>query len=155
MSPNGVPPEGDGADDRALGEMVLDVSERVSILIREEVELAKAEVSEKVGQLLRGSVVGIAAGIFALAGLVMLMHAFAWLLDDLFFSGDIWIGFAIEAFLWFVVAGVAGLIAYRSVKAGAPPMPEMAIEEARLTRDVLSGEEAGRPTELPSERSVG
>ena len=54
---------------------------------------------------------GIAAGIFALLGLAMLMHAIAWLLDDLFFSGDIWIGFAIEALFWFVVAGIAGLFA--------------------------------------------
>ncbi len=121
--------------------MVLDVSERVSILVREEVELAKAEVTEKVTKLLRGSAAGIAAGIFALGGLAMAMHAFAWLLDDLFFSDHIWIGFAIEALLWFVIAGVAGLVAYRSVKAGAPPVPEMAIEEAKLTRDVLSGEE--------------
>ena len=147
MSPNGVPPQGDRADDRSVGEMVLDVSERVSVLIREEIELAKAEVSEKIGQLLRGSVVGIAAGIFALMGLAMLMHAFAWLLDDLFFSGDIWIGFAIEAFFWFFIAMAAGLIAYRSVKAGAPPMPEMAIEEAKLTRDALSSETSEVPGE--------
>jgi uncharacterized membrane protein YqjE len=150
MSPNGVPPQGDPTGDRSVGEMVLDVSERVSILIREEIELAKAEVSEKVGQLLRGSVVGIAAGIFALLGLAMTMHAFAWLLDDLFFSGDIWIGFAIEALFWFVVAGVAGLIAYRSVKAGAPPVPAMAIEEAKLTRDVLASE----THELPHDGTV-
>jgi Putative Actinobacterial Holin-X, holin superfamily III len=152
VSPNGVPPQGDRADDRAIGEMVLDVSERVSVLVREEIELAKAEVSEKIGQLLRGGAVGIAAGIFALMGLAMTMHAFAWLLDDLFFSGDIWIGFAIEALFWFVVAGLAGLIAYRSVRAGAPPVPEMAIQEAKLTREVLSGEEPDLPS--PSESTV-
>ncbi len=141
MSPNGAPPQGNVPDDdRSVGEMVLDVSERVSILVREEIELAKAEISEKVGQLLRGSVVGIAAGIFALLGLAMVMHAFAWLLDDLFFSDHIWIGFAIEALFWFVVAGIAGLVALRSVKAGAPPVPEMAIEEAKLTREALSSD---------------
>jgi uncharacterized membrane protein YqjE len=123
--------------------MVLDVSERVSILIREEIELAKAEVTEKVTKLLRGSAVGVAAGIFALLGLAMLMHAIAWLLNDLFFSGDIWIGFAIEAFAWFVIAAAAGLFAYRALKAGAPPVPEMAIEEAKLTREALSGESTG------------
>jgi uncharacterized membrane protein YqjE len=123
--------------------MVLDVSERVSILIREEIELAKAEVTEKVTKLLRGSAVGVAAGIFALLGLAMLMHAIAWLLNDLFFSGDIWIGFAIEAFAWFVIAAAAGLVAYRALKAGAPPVPEMAIEEAKLTREALSGESTG------------
>ena len=49
-------------DERGVGELVIDVSERVSTLVREEIELAKTEVSEKVAKLLRGSVVGIAAG---------------------------------------------------------------------------------------------
>ena len=52
----------------SVGELVLDVSERVSILIREEIELAKTEVREKVTKLVQGSVVGIAAGVFALHG---------------------------------------------------------------------------------------
>ena len=146
MSPNGASPHSDlPPEDRSVGEMVLDVSERVSILVREEIELAKAEVTEKVTKLLRGSAVGAAAGIFALLGLAMLMHALAWLLVDLFFSDHIWIGFAIESVFWFVVAAGAGLFAYRAVKAGSPPVPEMAIEEARLTREALSREttEAG------------
>ena len=126
-------------DDRSVGEMVIDVSERISILVREEIELAKAEVTEKLTKLLRGGAVGIAAGIFVLMGLAMFMHAFAWLLDDIFFGNNIWIGFAIESFFWFVIAAVAGLVAYRSVQAGAPPTPELAIEEARRTKETLTG----------------
>ena len=138
MTPGGQPTP--GADDRSVGEMVLDVSERVSVLVREEIELAKAEISEKLAKLARGSAVGIAAGIFALLGLAMLMHAIAWLLDDLFFSDHVWIGFAIESAVWFAIAAAAGVFAYRSVKAGAPPVPEMAIEEAKLAREAMSGE---------------
>jgi uncharacterized membrane protein YqjE len=139
MSPDGrqsteVPP-----DDRSVGELVSDVSERASTLVREEIELAKAEIREKVQKLLRGSAVGVAAGIFALLGLAMFMHAVAWALNDYFFSDHWWIGFAIEALFWFVVAAVAGLIAYRSVKAGAPPTPDLAIEEAKRTKERLSG----------------
>ena len=138
MSPDGpqrtgVPPD----DDRSVGELVLDVSERVSTLIREEIELAKTEVREKVSKLVQGSVVGIAAGVFALMGLAMLMHGIAWLLNDLFFEGDVWIGFMVEAFFWFGVAAGAGYFAYRSVQAGAPPTPDMAIEEARRTKETL------------------
>jgi uncharacterized membrane protein YqjE len=127
-----MPPE-----ERSVGELVLDVSEQVSILIREEIELAKTEVREKVTKLVRGSVVGIAAGVFVLMALAMLMHGIAWLLNDLFFSDHFWIGFVIEAALWFVIAAVAGLIAYRSVRAGAPPTPDLAIEEARRTKETL------------------
>jgi hypothetical protein len=126
-------------EDRSVGELVVDVSERVSVLVREEIELAKAEVSEKVSKLVQGSAVGVAAGVFALFGLAIGMQAFALLLDDYFFSDHIWIGFAIGAVLWFVLAAVAGLIAYRAVRAGAPPTPELAIEEARRTKETLTG----------------
>jgi uncharacterized membrane protein YqjE len=124
-------------EDRSVGELVLDVSERVSILLREEIELAKAEVREKVSKLVQGSVVGIAAGVFAVMGLAMLMHGIAWLLNDLFFSDHVWIGFLIEALFWFCVAAGAGLFAYRSMRAGAPPTPDLAIEEARRTKETL------------------
>jgi uncharacterized membrane protein YqjE len=124
-------------DDRSVGELVLDVSERVSILIREEIELAKTEIREKVSKLVQGSVVGIAAGVFALMGLAMLMHGIAWLLNDLFFEDNVWIGFMVEAGFWFAVAAAAGFFAFRSVRAGAPPTPDMAIEEARRTKETL------------------
>jgi uncharacterized membrane protein YqjE len=130
-------------EDRSVGELVIDVSERVSFLVREEIELAKAEISEKVTSLARGGAVGIAAGVFALLGFVMLMHAFAWLLNDLFFEDNVWIGFAIEALIWFVIAGVAGLFAYRAFRAGAPPAPTMAIEEAKEIRQTLEAGQDG------------
>jgi hypothetical protein len=125
------------SDDRSVGELVFDVSERVSILIREEIELAKTEIREKVTKLVQGSVVGIAAGVFALMGLAMLMHGLAWLLNDLFFEDNVWIGFMVEAGFWFAVAAAAGFFAFRSVRAGAPPTPDMAIEEARRTKETL------------------
>jgi uncharacterized membrane protein YqjE len=124
-------------DDRSVGELVLDVSERVSILIREEIELAKTEIREKVTKLVQGSVVGIAAGVFALIGLAMLMHGIAWLLNDLFFEDNVWLGFMVEAAFWFAVAAAAGFFALRSVRAGAPPTPDLAIEEARRTKETL------------------
>jgi hypothetical protein len=136
MSPDGTPPR-PPADERSTGQLVFDVSERVSTLVREEIELAKAEISEKVSKLLRGSVVGIAAGVFVFLGLLMLMHALAWLLNDLFFGDTLWLGFLVEAGMWFVIAALAALVAYRSVKAGSPPTPEMAIEEGRRIRQTL------------------
>jgi hypothetical protein len=124
-------------DDRSVGELVFDVSERVSSLVREEIELAKTEITEKITKLLRGGVAGIVAGVFALAGLAMLMHAFAWLLNDLFFEDDVWLGFLLEALFWFVVAAAAGYFAYRSIDQGSPPTPEMAIEEGKRIKQTL------------------
>ncbi len=144
MSPERIPPDPPHSEvppqDRSVGEMVFDVSERVSILIREEVELAKAEVSEKVSFLAKGGAVGIAAGVFALMGLAMLMHGLAWLLNELFFEPNVWIGFMVEALFWFIVAGIVGYVAYRSLQKGSPPKPDLAIEEAKRVRQTLQGE---------------
>jgi uncharacterized membrane protein YqjE len=130
-------PEAPPGQDKSVGELVADVSERTSTLIREEIELAKTEIREKVTKLIQGSVVGIAAGVFVLMALAMFMHGIAWLLNDLFFSSNLWAGFMIESAFWLVVAAIAGLIAYRSIQAGAPPTPDLAIEEAKRTKETL------------------
>jgi uncharacterized membrane protein YqjE len=145
---NYQPPPGP-EDERSVGELVFDVSERVSGLVREEIELAKTEVSEKVNHLVRGSVVGIVAGVFAFLGLILLMHAIAWLLNDILGTAA-WVGFLIEAVLFFVVAAVAGMLAYRAVKAGAPPTPDLAIEEGKRIRQTLEAGTTPPPTSEPT-----
>jgi uncharacterized membrane protein YqjE len=132
-------------DDRSVSDLVFDVAEKSSSLVREEIELAKTEVSEKVGKLLRGSVVGVAAGIFAFLALILIMEGIAWLLAEEVFDGNAWPGFFVEAAVFLLIAAAAGFIAYRSVQAGAPPVPEQAIEEAKLTKATLeSGAKAGK-----------
>jgi hypothetical protein len=112
--------------------------------VREEIELAKAEVSDKVGKILRGSVVGIAAGTFAFLALILIMEGVAWLLAEEVFDGNAWPGFFVEAALFLLIAGLAGLFAYRAVQAGAPPVPEQAIEEAKQIKSTLEGEGEGQ-----------
>ncbi|HEX8754383.1 MAG TPA: phage holin family protein [Solirubrobacterales bacterium] len=136
------PPEAKPDEHRSVAELVFDVSERASTLVREEIELAKAEISEKLGKILRGSVVGIAAGIFAFLALILVMEGIAWLLNEEVFSGKTWPGFFIEAALFLLVAAAAGYFAYRSVQAGSPPVPQQAIEEAKLTKEMLEKEES-------------
>jgi uncharacterized membrane protein YqjE len=127
-------------EDRSVAELVFDVSERASSLIREEIELAKAEISEKVGKLLRGSAVGVAAGVFAFLALILVMEGVAWLLNEQVFDNS-WAGFFVEAAIFLLIAAGAGYFAYRSVQAGSPPVPEQAIEEAKRTRAILEGED--------------
>jgi uncharacterized membrane protein YqjE len=126
--------------DKTVAELVFDVSEGTSKLIREEIELAKTEVSEKVGKLLRGSVVGVAAGAFAFLALILVMEGIAWLLNEEVFDGKAWPGFFIEAAVFLLVAAAAGYIAFRSVQAGAPPVPTQAIEEAKQTKAMFEKE---------------
>jgi uncharacterized membrane protein YqjE len=148
--PTQAPPPPQGPDDRSVAELVFDVSERASSLVREEIELAKTEISEKVGKILRGSAVGIAAGTFAFLALILVMEGVAWLLNEELFDGKTWPGFFIEAAIFLVIAGLAGLFAYRSVQAGAPPVPAQAIEEAKQIKSTLEGEgDAVSPAEAP------
>ena len=127
-------------DDRSVSELVFDVAEKSSSLVREEIELAKTEISEKVSKILRGSVVGIAAGVFAFLALILIMEGVAWLLAEEVFDGNAWPGFFVEAALFLLIAALAGFLAYRSLQAGAPPVPEQAIEEAKRTKAMLEGE---------------
>ena len=138
--PAAVPPK-PPEDPRSIGEIVFDVSEGVSGLVREEIQLAKAEVSEKAGKLARGAVVGIAAGVFAFLALILVMEGIAWLLNEEVFDGKTWPGFFIEAAVFLLVAALAALLAYKAVKAGAPPTPDQAIEEAKLTKEMLAKED--------------
>jgi uncharacterized membrane protein YqjE len=139
-TPPEVPSSGPAAEKKSVADLVFDVSQGTSSLIREEFELAKAEVTEKVGKLLRGSVVGIAAGIFAFLALILVMEGIAWLLNEEVFDGKTWPGFFIEAAVFLLIAAAAGLIAYKAVKAGSPPVPAQAIEEAKLTKTMFEGE---------------
>src|SRR5919107_4584015 len=71
-----------------IGQAIQEVSERAQILVREEIELAKAEVTEKVSVLAKGAAVGVAAGIVAVFGLALLLQGFAWLAWFALFSGS-------------------------------------------------------------------
>ena len=140
--PQGTGPQGPGperpGDDRSVGEMVFDVSERVTILVREEVALAKAELTEKLTTLARGAGVGAAAGVFLIAALSMLLFAFAFLINDLLgIEGAVWVGFAIEALIWIIVAAIAGLVAKKLLGEVETPTPDMAIEELKETKETL------------------
>jgi uncharacterized membrane protein YqjE len=136
---NGVPPKQDA--EKGLGDIVAEVSEKASLLVRQEIELAKAEVTYKFTKLGRGAGIGVAAGVFAIFGITMLFHTLAWLLDDLFnWDTSVWAGFLIVTIVLFVFAGIAAFVASRMFKQGAPPTPEMAIEEARRTRAELEAQ---------------
>ena len=125
-----------------IAQAIQEVSERAQILVREEIELAKAEVTAKVSQLVRGAAIGAAAGVFVLVGLLFLLHGFAWLAyyalpvpNQTFF----W-GFFLIAGLLFLFGALAGFVAARAFKRGTPPKPEMAIDEAKRIRETVTSD---------------
>jgi uncharacterized membrane protein YqjE len=121
-----------------IAQAIQEVSERASLLMREEIELAKVEVTAKITKLVKGAIVGIAAGIFAVFGLVYLLHGFAWLAwYELFPDNQFFWGFFVVAAVLFLVGALAGYIAARALKSGSPPVPTMAIDEAKLIRETV------------------
>ena len=133
---------GQGADPTgspdAIGHALTDVTQKVQLLVREEVELAKAEVSAKAAKLGRGIAVGAAAGVFVLAALLLILHGLSWLAWYLLFPAEqfFW-GFFLVAVVLLILGALAGYLASRFFRAGNPPMPEMAIEEAQRIRETV------------------
>jgi uncharacterized membrane protein YqjE len=121
-----------------IAEAIQEVSDRAQLLVREEIELAKAEVTEKVTKLIKGAVIAAAASVFVVSGLVLVLHGLSWLAwYELFPSGQYFWGFFIVAAALFLLGALAGFIAARAFKAGAPPKPAMAIDEAKLIRETV------------------
>ena len=138
-----------------LGEAIQEVTEKVQLLVREEIALAKAEVTEKVSKLIRGIVAGAIAGIFAVFGLIYLLHAASWGIWEILGTGSgPWLGFLITTLILFLLGAVGGLLAFRFIKKAMPPTPVMAIEEAQLIRETVAGSQPQHPgTSVPEIKS--
>src|SRR5690349_19791720 len=128
-----------------LAQAINEVTEKAQLLVREEIALAKAELSEKVSGLVKGAAVGAAAGVFVLAGLIYFLHFLALLIADVLGTNP-WLGYLIVAGVLFLAAGIAGLAAARAFKKGTPPTPQMAIEEAQLIRQTLTDPHPATPS---------
>ncbi len=144
MSEGGQAPPRDQPQNIATA--IAEVSERATLLIHEEIELAKAEVAEQVGKLARGAAVGVAAGVFVVTALFFVLIGLAWLLYYELPIGNeftyFW-GFFAMAVILLVLGAFAGLAAARVVRKASPPVPKMAIEEARKIREAVSAGEPG------------
>ena len=133
-------------DTSELGQAIQEVTDKASLLIREEIELAKTEVIDKVTKLITGAVVGIVAGIFAVFGLIYLLEAASWAIWQAIGTADnFWVGFLIVAVLLFIFGALAGFVASRFIKRGAPPTPQMAIEEGKLIKETVTSSHPATP----------
>jgi Putative Actinobacterial Holin-X, holin superfamily III len=122
------------ADDRQqqnVATAITEVSERLSVLVRDEIELAKVEVTTKISSLGRGAVAVAVGAVFGVFAIVFGLLTLAWGLNSLISS--LWLGFAIVFVLLLVLTGFAFMFAWRKFKVGAPT-PTMAIDEAKKIR---------------------
>ena len=138
-------PTNNGQPDN-LAAAITDVSDRVTRLVHDEIELAKAEMSEKAKSLAAGAGVIAAGAVFGVFAFIFVLVTLSLGLDSLLFHGlrELWVGFAIVLVVLLVLMVVSVLVARRLLRVGAPT-PTMAIDEAKKIRDTVtarSGAEA-------------
>jgi nitrate/nitrite transporter NarK len=114
--------------DRPTGELLRDLSDQTSTLVKQEMELAKAELQEK------GKQAGLGAGMFGAAGLFG-AGAFAALTAGLIAALDqameLWLAALVVAVVYAVIAAVLAMTGKQRVKQAAPPVPEQAKESVK------------------------
>ena len=129
-------------DRASVAELVKQLGEQTSDLARQEVELAKAELTEK------GRAIGIGAGAFGAAGLVALFAVGALtaaLILALAEAVDGWLAALIVFVVYAAIAGGLALFGRREVEQGTPPTPERAIETTKEDIErVKQGAKEGR-----------
>jgi len=124
------PPGPDQGDlrERPLGELLKQLSEQTTRLVRQELELAKAELTQK------GRQAGMGAGLFGAAGAIGFL-ALAALTTCFILALDVvmpaWLAALIVAVVYAAVAAVLALRGKAKVKQAVPPVPEQTVETVK------------------------
>ena len=113
---------------RSTGELVKDLSNQVSLLARQEIELAKAEMAEKGRKAGLGLGLVAAAGVSALLALGTLTACVVLALDG---AMPAWLAALIVALAWSVVAAVLASVGKQKVEQAGTPVPEQTVESVK------------------------
>jgi len=119
---------GEDLRDRPIGDLLKQLSEQTTSLVRHELELAKAEVSEKGKKAGAGAGMFGGAGVSALLGLGALTAAAIMLLDN---AMSTQLAALIVGVVWLAIAGVLALQGRNKVQEATPPVPEQATESVK------------------------
>ncbi len=114
--------------ERPVGELLKELSNQTSTLVRKELELAKAEMAEK------GKQAGLGAGMFGGAGIVGLLalgSLTACLIAALDTGMELWLAALIVTVVYGAIAGVLALVGKQKTQEAIPPAPEQAIDSTK------------------------
>ncbi|WP_433161926.1 phage holin family protein [Kribbella sp. CA-247076] len=119
-----------------LGALVSQLTSDVSRLVRDELQLAKAELKDK------GKEAGVGIGLFGGAGTVALYGVGALIaaaILGLAQAVPAWLAALIVAVVLFAVAGIAAMLGKRHVSRATPPVPQRAVEGVQEDLEALKG----------------
>jgi hypothetical protein len=114
--------------EQPMGELFKQLSNDLSTLVRQELKLAQAEMTEK------GKKAGIGVGMFGAAGIVGLLALgtlTACLVAALATGMDVWVAALIVTVVYGALGGVLALIAKNRVAEATPPVPEQTVESVK------------------------
>ena len=122
-----------------IAAVITEVSERVTALVHDEIELAKAEMTAKATSLARGAAAVAVGAVFGVFAIVFFLLTLALVFNALFVTGfgEVWLGFLIVLALMTLLMIGAFLLARRLFSVGAPT-PTMAIDEAKKIRETVA-----------------
>lgn len=118
----------DDLRDRPIGELLKQLSQETTTLVRQELDLAKAEMAQKGKQAGVGAGMFGGAGVSALLSLIALTGAAIAALDT---AMTLWLAALIVAVIWLAVAGVLALTGKSKVQQATPPVPEQTQESVK------------------------
>jgi hypothetical protein len=114
--------------ERSIADLLRELSDQTATLVRQELDLAKAELAVK------GRQAGLGAGMFGgagLFGLYALGALTACLILALSTAMDGWLAALIVAAAYGAIAGVLALIGKNKVQEGVPPVPEQTVDSVK------------------------
>jgi hypothetical protein len=126
----------------SLAAALAEVTEKLTVLVKDEIELAKAEMAEKTKSIARGAGAVAAGAVFGLFAVVIGLGTLAWGLNSAFNS--LWLGFLVTFVILIALTIGSFVFAWRKLKVGAP-QPTMAIDEAKKIRATLTAKSEVRP----------
>ena len=132
----GLPPQGPKPRKRSLVELITALPDQVQELVQREIELVKTELTEKAkalgtgGGLILGAVVTLLFFIGVLLTLAII--GLSYLMPD-------WAAALVVAGVLLITAIILGLIGYRILKRGVPPVPTEAIESIQKDLSAIRG----------------
>jgi uncharacterized membrane protein YqjE len=119
-----------GADlhDSSIGDLLKRLSQETSALVRQELELAKAEATEKGKQAGKGAGMLGGAGVAGLLALGTLTATVVLLLNHAMAD---WLAALIVTLVWGAIAGVLALRGRDRLKDAGPPVPEQTVQTVK------------------------
>jgi uncharacterized membrane protein YqjE len=107
-------------DQRSLGEIVSDLSQDLTTLVKQELELARTELKQEAARASKGAGLLGGAGVAGHLLLISVTFAVAYLLDDWM---PVELAFLIVTLIWAVVAGILALTGRKALRESNPQLP--------------------------------